>query len=325
MRQVSFNESRHSFDEEWPDLARRLESFLAAKRVDTWLRADVVQETATRVYRKWPGLDHSRPLWNLVVTIALGVLVDERRKASRVDLVPFVPQPEVEDVENRALHRVQLRITHSALDKLRADQRQVLLAEIGEAAALEGSRNRINVLRLRARLALRGELGPLAPAGVAMRVRSLRTAIERRLAEWNQDNHAVLASMASVAVAATLVITDAGLGTIEPQRQNPQEVVLSVLPIDDVHVDAAVPPIDAIKRVAPTTLSRAKDQATETVPPFAICAAEVCSGPEDPLVVGKTRSGDVLRKVEESLREGERQLSKKERKLRRLLTDPPLP
>ncbi len=217
------------FEAEWPELARRLERFLAAKGVDAWLRGDVVQETATRLYRKWPKLDRSLPLWNLVVTIALGVLVDERRKVSRVELVPDVPEYEIDDVETRALHRVHLTRTRSALKQLRPNQRRVLLAEIGEAAALDGSRNRNNVLRLRARLALRGALGPWALTGVALRVRSLRAAIDRRLTQWGHDAHGATASMASVAVSATLLLSGAGIDNFLPKLpgslpQHPQVI-----------------------------------------------------------------------------------------------------
>ncbi len=204
------DESGRSFDQEWPEFARRLERFLAAKGVDTWLRADVVQETATRVYQKWPRLDQSRPLWNLVVTIALGVLVDERRKASRADLVPHVPQAEVEDVETRALHRLHLIRTRTALEQVPQEQRRVLLAEIGEAPSLDGPNSRINVLRFRARAALKRKVGPWAPAGVALRVRlaSGRKLFER-LMMHPQFAEGALAVLASLAV----TVASLGLGT----------------------------------------------------------------------------------------------------------------
>jgi hypothetical protein len=312
----------HSFEEEWPEIARCLERFLASKGVDPWLRADIIQETASRLYGRWSGLDHSRPLWNLVVTVALRLLIDEHRRSSKVELVADAPQSEVDDVETRALHRVHLARTHSALEKLHPNQRQVLLAEIGEATPLDGSRNRINVMRLRARLALKGELGPWAPAGVAMRVRSLRAAIERRMVEWNQDNHAVVASVASVAVAASLFFAAAGPVGVEPKAPNLHDGVLGVLPVHDINLD---PAIGAVKRVPPSSLSRAEDQAKKSVPPFAICAAVVCTGPEDPLVVGPFSADDALKDVEKGAREGDRQLRREEKKVRRILMDPPLP
>ena len=228
---MSLNDERgHSFEEEWPELARRLECFLAAKGVDTWLRADVVQETATRVYRKWPSLDHSCPLWNLVVTIALGVLVDERRKTSRFELAPDVPQPEIEDVETRALHLLSLTKARAVLEKMREEQRRVLLAEIGEAPWPEGTRNRINVLRLRARLALKSEMGPWAPAGVALRMRSLRDALERRIAEWNVGLSGVTSSIANLAIATTLVIAGA---SIDPPHAGSQASAVGTIGKDE--------------------------------------------------------------------------------------------
>lgn len=317
----------HSFEEEWPELARRLDRFLAAKGVEPWLRADISQETAARLFGRWSKIDRSRPLWNLVVTVALRTLIDEHRRTSKVELVADTPQAELNDVENRALHRVHLENTHSALSKLRADQRQVLLAEIGAASAIEGPRNRINVLRLRARLALKGELGPLAPAGVAMRVRSLRAAIERRLVEWKQDDHAVIASAACVAMAATLL----GVGPppvgveaeqVEPKRATAEQVALGGFLSRDPSLRSA---LRAIKRGQAPSLSRTKEQVEKKAPAFAICAAVVCSSPEDPLVVGPASSNDVLKKIEDGLREGDRQLRRGEKKVRRVLMDPPLP
>jgi DNA-directed RNA polymerase specialized sigma24 family protein len=207
---VSLNDgSGRSFDQEWPEFARRLERFLTAKGVDAWLRADVVQETATRVYQKWPRLDRSRPLWNLVVTIALGVLVDERRKASRVDLVPHVPLPEVEDVETRALHRLHLSKTRIALEQVRKEQRRVLLAEIGEAPSLDGPNNRINVLRFRARAALKSKLGPWAPAGLALRV---RFASGRRLFDRSMMHPQFGEGALAVLVSLAVTVVSLGLG-----------------------------------------------------------------------------------------------------------------
>ena len=224
---MSLNDERgRSFEEEWPGLARRLERFLAAKSVDTWLRADVVQETATRVYRKWPSLDHSCPLWNLVVTIALGVLVDERRKTSRFELTPDVRQPEIEDVEIRALHRVSLAKARAVLEGMREEQRRVLLAEIGEAPWPDGPRNRINVQRLRARLALKSEMGPWAPAGVALRMRSLRAAFERRVAEWSVGVPGVTVSIANLAVVTTLVIAGT---SIDPPHTGSQSSAVETI------------------------------------------------------------------------------------------------
>jgi DNA-directed RNA polymerase specialized sigma24 family protein len=256
------DEVGRSFEEEWPELTRRLERFLAAKGVETWLRGDVVQETATRVYRKWSRLDHSRPLWNLVVTIALGILVDERRRTSRVELVSDVRQPDLDDVEARALHRVHLVDTRAALEQLGADQRRVLLAEIGEATALEGPRSRINVLRLRARLALRGELGPLAPAGVALRVRSLKAAADRRFAEWGRDAHAVTSSIASIAVAGALFVGGAGLGVPNPGRPGSLPPIPQVLSLDEIRNASHFRAAEDISRPGTRKLGwRAKDRA----------------------------------------------------------------
>ena len=214
-RAASLSEVRLSFEEEWPELARRLERFLAARGVDRWLRADVIQETAARLYPRWETLDHSLPLWNLTATIAVRVVHNHRRKESRIELVPDPVPIHRDDVHLRGLQRAQLDKTRSALQRLSTDQRRVLLAEVGEALLPAGTRNRINVLRLRARASLKEALGPWAPAGVALRMRSLRTTFNRRMTGWGLDVNALAGSIASAAVAATLVVAGVGLGAAD--------------------------------------------------------------------------------------------------------------
>ena len=212
-----------SFEEEWPELARRLERFLATKGVETWLRGDVVQEAGVRLYRKWSRLDRSRPLWNLLVTIALGILIDEHRKTSRVDLVPDVPESEVNDVEARALGRVYLTRTRATLNQMSSDERRVLLAEIGGASPLLGSSDRIKVLRLRARVRLREKLGPWAPSAIALRVRYLRERVAQKRSLLETHLPAMSTALVNVGLTITLGVagvagTSYGAANSEPSR-----------------------------------------------------------------------------------------------------------
>lgn len=327
-REVSLNEEfGRSFEQEWPEFARRLDRFLAAKGVDPWQRADVIQETATRLYRRWSKLDHSRPLWNLVVTIALRLLVDEHRRTSRLELVSDAPQAEVDDVETRALNRVQLARTRTALKKLRSEQRRVLLAEIGEAAALDGSRSRINVLRLRARAALKGELGPWAPAAIALRVRSLKASIERRLAELGRDAQALMSSAASVAMAATLVVAGAGIGDIDDRGDSIQEqrASLPLLSTEQIRGANLHPEVGSVGHPDPPNPSRAKERAKKNAAAVFGPVNETTRQANDAMRDAAERPKDVLEEANGDLREGNSQARRGEKKVRRVLTDPPLP
>ncbi len=313
---ISGDEPTHSFEEEWPELARRLERFLAAKGVDRWLRADVIQETATRLYPRWETLDHSLPLWNLVATIAVRVIHNHRRKESRIELVADSVSVHKDDVHLRGLQRAQLDKTRSALQQLNTDQRRVLLAEVGEALVPAGTRNRINVLRLRARANLREALGPWAPTGVALRIRSLRTAIERRLAELSQDAHGAMTSIAGVITATTIVL--AGTAIDGARAGPPQDPgVLALVGDRDADFYSAV---SNIQRPEAANLSRATDQAKKKVPREVVrLCAVVCTRPkgpvEDTAVGAQRQAGDAYKEAEEDFREGERQFKKKWREI----------
>ena len=223
-----------SFEEEWPEIARRLERFLAAKGVDGWLRADVVQETAARVYPRWDTLDHSLPLWNLVVTIALRILQNHRRKESRVELVPDPVPIHRDDVDVRGIHRAHLDKTRSAMLHLSPDQRRVLLAEVGEALVPTGSRDRIKVLRLRARTRLREALGPWAPSAITLKLRNLRARIGHKCATLEMHAPAMASALVNIAIAATLAIAGTAVvdenapadavDFVQPQRARPTSV-----------------------------------------------------------------------------------------------------
>ena len=259
---LSDHDFRYSFEEEWPDLAGRLDHFLAAKGVERWLRADVIQETATRLYPRWETLDHSAPLWNLVVTIALRVVHNHRRKESRIELVSDPVPIHRDDVHARGLQRAQLAKTRSALQQLSSDQRRVLLAEVGEALLPAGTRNRINVLRLRARANLRDALGPWAPSVITIKFRYLGTRIAQKRSAVEMHAPTMATSLVTVVMAATLSLAGSagsGGGRIGVPVANPVQAerpgLVSMAALRDT-----LDPVTTIRRAEPST-ARLKDRA----------------------------------------------------------------
>jgi DNA-directed RNA polymerase specialized sigma24 family protein len=260
----SDDEVRRSFEEEWPELARRLEHFLAAKGVERWLRADVIQETAARLYPRWETLDHSLPLWNLAATIAVRVVHNHRRKESRIELVADLVPIHRDDVHVRGLQRAQLDKTRSALQQLTTDQRRVLLAEVGEALLPAGSRNRINVLRLRARARLRETLGPWAPSAITIRLRYLRARVAQKRSTLEMHMPAMGNSLVNVAMTATLGLAGAAGTAVDSANPMPPDraPLLSLAQLRQVHLD----PIAHIRHQS-SDVSRFKPRADRTDEP----------------------------------------------------------
>lgn len=168
------------FDGTWVEISRRLDRFLAAKGIPTHTREDVIQETAVRLWERWTRLDRSSPLWNLAVTIAMRLVYDEHRRRRKIELVAEVDAAAVGG-EIQALQHAQLREAVSTIGRLPRGYRNVLLAQIGEADSPTRNRNELNVLRFRARRALRQRLGRWAPSAVSVRFRDLWTRTERHL------------------------------------------------------------------------------------------------------------------------------------------------
>lgn len=168
------------FEEAWVDIAGRLDRFLAARGIACETREDVIQETAVRLWERWKRLDRSSPLWNLAVTIAMRLAYDDHRRRRRIHLDPHVDPGPIQG-ETRALQHAQVREAASTIAQLPSDYRNILLAQIGEAEWPTGNQNRLNVLRFRARRALRQRLGRWAPSAVSLRLRDVWTRLERHL------------------------------------------------------------------------------------------------------------------------------------------------
>jgi RNA polymerase sigma factor (sigma-70 family) len=168
-----------TFEDEWPPLAARLATFLSHKGVAPCNIDDVVQETAVRLWSIRDRFDPRRPLWPLVVTIALNLLRDEARRSGR-ELCGVIPEISSEDdVERSALARVQLRQVEESLAQLTPQRRNALLAELGYQRTW-GPHVRANkMVRMRARRALR-ELLEKKSLGwvVALRLRKLSTMLQ---------------------------------------------------------------------------------------------------------------------------------------------------
>jgi DNA-directed RNA polymerase specialized sigma24 family protein len=166
----------HTFEQQWPDLARRLDTMLAGKRVPAHKRDDIVQETGLRLFRMWEQVDPERPLWALVVTIALNLLRDEARKRPEREVLGLVPDRAADqDVERAGLARLEWRRVQNAMNQLSPDHRSILMAELGdEYATSNRGPNATKMLRMRARRRLSALLDVASASGVVITVRLRR-------------------------------------------------------------------------------------------------------------------------------------------------------
>lgn len=166
---------KRSFEEEWPDLARKLQSLLSAKRVPASKREDIVQETGLRLFRMWEQVDPQRPVWALTVTIALNLVRDEARRRSTREVLGAVPDlPSPYDVERSGLARIELARVEHALTQMTPDHRSVLLAEVGNEATLLRGANAVKMLRMRARRRLMSLLDSASASGVLVGIKVRR-------------------------------------------------------------------------------------------------------------------------------------------------------
>jgi DNA-directed RNA polymerase specialized sigma24 family protein len=150
---------RGSFEQEWRAVMPSLERALARRGVSPWLRDDVMQETALRLYRAWDRVDPERPLLPLAMTIANNVAWDERHRRSLVEVPGEVPDvAAAHDVEELGLARLELQQVRDLMSRLSAPHRSVLLAEVGDADAPAGGPDATKMLRLRARKKMRSLL-----------------------------------------------------------------------------------------------------------------------------------------------------------------------
>lgn len=226
------------FEEQWPDLARRLDAMLAGKRVPAHKRDDIVQETGLRLFRMWDQVDPDRPLWALVVTIALNLLRDEARKRPEREVLGLVPDRAADqDVERAGLARLEWHRVQRAMDQLSPAHRSILMAELGdESATSSRGANATKMLRMRARRRLSALLDVASASGLVfgLRIRRLfdleRHVIAVRSLLGQSENVAApaaagfLSAVALFAAAAGPLAGEAGAGTL-PKKGMGADVV----------------------------------------------------------------------------------------------------
>lgn len=145
-----------AFEQQWPEVARKLQGLLAGKSVPSCKRDDIVQETGLRLFGMWEKVDRARPVWPLAVTIALNLLRDEARRHPEREVLGAVPDVATgHDVEHEGLARIELERVQQAMAQLSPSHRDVLLNEIAPHPDIpRTSRNATKMMRLRARRAL---------------------------------------------------------------------------------------------------------------------------------------------------------------------------
>ena len=145
-----------AFEQQWPEVAQKLQGLLAGKNVPSCKRDDIVQETGLRLFGMWEKVDRARPVWPLAVTIALNLLRDEARRHPEREVLGAIPDiPTGHDVEHEGLARIELERVQLAMAQLSPSHRDVLLNEIVPHEEIpKTARNATKMMRLRARRAL---------------------------------------------------------------------------------------------------------------------------------------------------------------------------
>lgn len=234
MESAASSTGSHDFERQWPDLARRLDTMLAGKRVPAHKRDDIIQETGLRLFRMWEQVDPERPLWALVVTIALNLLRDEARKRPEREVLGLVPDRAADqDVERAGLARLEWRRVQNAMSQLSPDHRSILMAELGdESATSTRGPNATKMLRMRARRRLNALLDVASASGlfVGLRIRRLfdleRHVIAIRSLMSSSENLAApaaagfLSAVALFAATAGPLAGQAGAGVLEERTHS---------------------------------------------------------------------------------------------------------
>jgi hypothetical protein len=117
-----------------------------------WLRDDILQETALRLFTMWDRVDGSRSPCGLALTIAHNLLWDEQHRKARGEVLGVLPDlPCEQDVERSGIAREELGRVYRLLPRLTAKHRSVLLAEIGGPEPVTSTSDALKMLRMRAR------------------------------------------------------------------------------------------------------------------------------------------------------------------------------
>lgn len=197
----SMQAGKHSFEQAWPDLARRLERVLRSRRLSPWLVDDIVQETGLRLFKRWDTVDPELSPWGLTLTIAKNLLWDTRhRHASRELLVDVPERPASHDVEDAGIARLELWRVARAMGRMSPRHRSVLLAEVGGAEASGSTAAATKMTRMRARKRLNALLEGASASCLATTGAVRRWAVD--LQQFVRRSMPLFEGSASVTVAA---------------------------------------------------------------------------------------------------------------------------
>ncbi len=192
-----------SFEQEWPEIARRLNGSLARRRVSACLIDDIVQETGFRLFKMWDQVDPERSPWGLTLTIAKNLLWDElHRRGSREILIEPPERPTSMDVEDAGIARLELWRVGRALLKMSPAHRAVLLAELGDEKIISTSQAATKMMRMRARRRLTALLDTASVSALTVGVLARKWAFQFQ--QFVRRNSAAVESPAPVAMAAVL-------------------------------------------------------------------------------------------------------------------------
>lgn len=191
----------------WPELVPKLRTMLARAGAPVSERDDLVQETALRLYRMWPKVDHERGIEPLARRIAMNAWRDQWRRRGDREVLGDVPEVATgPDTERVALARIEVREVSRALGRLRPSTAAVLRVAAADAESdpsIEGGTPAaLRMARCRARRALQASLR-VACAAAVLAVSALRAL--GRPARTGLATGAV----ASVALVLTLATTHA--------------------------------------------------------------------------------------------------------------------
>ncbi|HEV3472559.1 MAG TPA: sigma factor [Actinomycetota bacterium] len=192
-----------SFEQEWPELARRLKGALARRRVSACLIDDIVQETGFRLFKMWDQVDPDRSPWGLTLTIAKNLLWDELHRRGARELLIEPPERATHmDVEDAGIARLELWRVGRALLKMSPAHRAVLLAELGDEKITSTSQAATKMMRMRARRRLTALLDTASASALTVGVLARKWAFQFQ--QFVRRNSTVVESPAPVAMAAVL-------------------------------------------------------------------------------------------------------------------------
>ena len=224
-----------TYVELWPEIAERLDAALRRRGVPGCLRDDLIQETAARLWERWPILDTGSDVFPLAFTIARNLATDKARDRARCEPREVLGNAAWEDPLEVAAARIELRSVMRALMSLTPRYRDLLLAEAGWAGHPSDETGSVatNMARMRARRRLRALVGR-AGAMISWPFSRLRD----RASGWNasarvQAGQSLSVYALQVAVACFLTIVGAGVAeTIPEGGTSPESLDHTVLAKD---------------------------------------------------------------------------------------------